>query len=451
VLPSRLITAFAGVSQGSGDNNEVIIRGNASKNILRILDGHFEKIINIAFLNNQYLMTLIKTRQYAATILIPVFMVSLILFSCKDKKAVQMPPPEIPVVEVIQKDVPIYQEFVGQVYGLYDIPIRARVEGWLEGIYFNEGRPVRKGQDLYSIDPETYQARVAERESALAEAETNLVKAQNDLRRIKPLAEINAVSQSDLDAALASEEAGQASVEAARANLRAAKIQLSYTRIKSPINGIIGKTKAKVGEFVGKDPNPVILNVVSTINTIRVHFFLSESQYLSFAREFTKLDSMENAGRDEQELERKKRNLELILADNSVFKYKGKVDFIDREVDPTTGSILVQASFPNPQQILRPGQFAKVKGVIDIVNNALLVPQRCVSDLQGKYSLYVVNDSSKIERRDVETGPTVDSYRLITKGIKPGEKVVYEGIQKVREGMAVKPEIIKLNEKGQIK
>ncbi|MCD4747259.1 MAG: efflux RND transporter periplasmic adaptor subunit [Bacteroidales bacterium] len=372
-----------------------------------------------------------------------------IFFACKNKQQAPPPPPEIPVVEVIQKDVPIYQEFVGQVYGLYDIPIRARVEGWLEGIYFKEGGTVRKGQLLYSIDPETYEAKVAERESALAETETRLVKAQNDLRRIKPLAEINAVSQRDLDAALASEEAGQASVEAAKANLRAAKIQLSYTKVKSPIDGIIGKTKAKVGEFVGKDPNPVILNVVSTVDTIRVQFFLSESQYLSIAREFARLDSLKNAGMDEKEIERKEKNLELILADNSVFKYKGKVDFIDREVDPTTGAILVQASFPNPQQILRPGQFAKVKAVINIKNNALLVPQRCVSELQGKYSLYVVNDSSKIERRDIETGHTVDSYLLITKGIKPGEKVVYEGIQKVREGMAVKPEILVLNEKGQ--
>jgi len=372
-------------------------------------------------------------------------------FACKNEQQTPPPPPAIPVVEVIQKDVPIYQEFVGQVYGLYDIPIRARVEGWLEGIYFKEGSPVRKDQHLYSIDSETYEARVAEKESELAEAETNLVKAQNDLRRIKPLAKINAVSQSDLDAALASEEAGQSSVEAARANLRAAKIQLSYTRIKSPISGIIGKTKAKVGEFVGKDPNPVILNVVSTINTIRVQFFLSENQYLSLAREFIRLDSLKKAGMNEKEIERQERNLELILADNSVFKYKGKVDFIDREVDPTTGSILVQASFPNPEKILRPGQFAKIKAVIDIEDNVLLVPQRCLSELQGKYSLYVVNDSSKIERRDVETGATVDSYRLITKGIKPGEKVVYEGIQKVREGMAVKPEIVELNEKGQIK
>lgn len=362
-----------------------------------------------------------------------------------------MPPPKIPVVEVIQKDVPIYQEFVGQVYGLYDIPIRARVEGWVEGIYFIEGSPVYKDQLLYSIDPETYEAKVAEKESELVEAKTNLVKAQNDLRRIKPLAEINAVSQSDLDAALANEGACEAAVKAARAVLRAANIELSYTKVKSPINGIIGKTKAKVGEFVGKDPNPVILNVVSTIDTIRVEFFLTENYYLAYARNAARIDSLKSDRRAKQELEYEESNLELILSDNSVFKYKGAVDFIDRQIDPTTGCILLQASFPNPEKILRPGQFAKIKGLIYIEDNAFLVPQRCVSELQGKYSLYVVNDSSKIERRDIETGPTVDSFWVITKGISQGEKVVYEGIQKVREGITVSPEVIELNEKGQKK
>ncbi len=383
--------------------------------------------------------------------LIALVLISIIFHSCGKKQSVQVQPPEIPVVEVIQKDVPIYQEFVGQVYGLYDIPIRARVEGWVEGIYFIEGSPVYKGQLLYYIDPETYEANVAEKESELAEAKTNLVKAQNDLSRIRPLAEINAVSKSDLDAALANEGACEASVKAAKANLRAANILLSYTKVKSPIDGIIGKTKAKIGEFVGKDPNPVILNVVSTIDTIRVQFFLTENYYLAYARNAARIDSLKSDRRAKQELEYGKRNLELILSDNSVFKYKGKVDFIDRQIDPTTGCILLQASFPNPEKILRPGQFARIKGLIYIEDNALLVPQRCLSELQGKYSLYVVNDSSKIERRDVETGPTVDSFWVITKGISQGEKVVYEGIQQVREGMTIKPEIVELNEKGQKK
>ena len=371
--------------------------------------------------------------------------------ACKNQKQEPLHPPEIPVVEVVQKDVPIFHEFVGQVYGLYDIPIRARVEGWLDGIYFNEGSSVQKGQLLYSIDHETYQAQVAEKESNLAKAETNLVKAQNDLRRTKPLAKMKAVSESDLDAALASESACEAEVKAAKANLKEAKIQLSYSKIKSPIYGIIGKTKAKIGEFVGRDPNPVILNVVSTIDTIRVQFFLPENYYLAYALKAAKIDSSKNIGQFKEGPKHNENNLELILSDNSVFKHKGKIDFIDREVDPSTGSILLQASFPNPQQILRPGQFARVKGKIYVEYDALLIPQRCVSEIQGKYSLFVVNDSNKIERRDIEVGPSIDSYYIITKGINQGEKIVYEGIQQVSEGMAVKPEIIELNEKGQKK
>jgi membrane fusion protein (multidrug efflux system) len=173
---------------------------------------------------------------------------------------------------------------------------------------------------------------------------------------------------------------------------------------------------------VGKDPNPVILNVVSTIDTIRVQFFLTENYYLAYARDAARIDSLKSDRRVN-----------------------------DRQVDPTTGCILLQASFPNPEKILRPGQFARIKGLIYIEDNALLVPQRCLSEIQGKYSLYIVNDSNKVERRDVETGLTVDSFWVITKGISQGEKVVYEGIQQVREGMTIKPEIVELNEKGQKK
>ncbi len=233
----------------------------------------------------------------------------------------------------------IYQEFVGQVYGLKDISIRARVEGFLEGIYFDEGRGVKKGQLLYTIESQPFEADVAAKMSLLAEAKIMFVNAESELNRIRPLAEINAVSQSDLDAAVARFEASQASVEAAEANLRAAQIQLSYTKIKAPISGIIGKTKAKVGDFVGREPNPVILNVVSRIDVILVEFFLTESEYLIVAREWNKNKELE-------EVEREEPYLELILSDGSIHNHKGIVEFIDREVDPTTGSILLQASFP---------------------------------------------------------------------------------------------------------
>ena len=273
----------------------------------------------------------------------------------KEEAAQAPPPPDIPVVVLQAQDVPLFMEFVGQVHGLKDIAMRARVEGFLEGIHFEEGSQVEEGKLLYTLESQPFEEAVANRMSQVAEAQTMLAKASSDLGRIKPLAELKAVSQSDLDGAVAQFEAAQAALDAAQANLRAARIQLGYTKVYSPINGIIGKTKAKVGDFVGREPNPVILNVVSQIDTVLVEFFLTENQYLEAARRF--LAEAEGVESDE----RKAAVLELILSDGSLYPHKGKVDFIDRDVDPTTGAILLQASFPNPEGLLRPGQFAKVK------------------------------------------------------------------------------------------
>jgi len=362
---------------------------------------------------------------------------SLILISCSTDEQSKLFVPDIPVYKITAEDVPIYQEFVGQVYGLKDISIRARVEGFLEGIYFNEGMPVKKGQLLYKIESQPFEADVAAKMSLLAEAKTLLVNAESELNRIRPLAEINAVSQSDLDAAVARFEASQASVEAAKANLRAAKIQLSYTTIYSPITGIIGKTKAKVGDFVGKDPNPVILNVVSRIDIILVEFFITESQYLLFARAVNKNEELEEA-------ERKEPYLELILSDGSIHNHKGIVEFVDREVDPTTGSILLQASFPNPEYIIRPGQFARINASVRTIKNGILIPQRSVMELQGIYNVYVIDNENKVELRRIKVGPTIDSFWLVEEGLNNGEKVVYEGLQKVKPGMTVNPVLTKV-------
>jgi membrane fusion protein (multidrug efflux system) len=268
--------------------------------------------------------------------------------------------------------------------------------------------------------------------SQVAEAQTMLAKASSDLGRIKPLAELKAVSQSDLDGAVAQFEAAQAALDAAQANLRAARIQLGYTKVYSPINGIIGKTKAKVGDFVGREPNPVILNVVSQTDTILVEFFLTENQYLEAARRF-----LAEAG--DAESEKDKAVLELILSDGSLYPQKGKVDFIDRDVDPTTGAILLQASFPNPDGLLRPGQFAKVKVHVESVKDAILLPQRCVTERQGQYSVYVVEAGNTIKERAVKLGPAVGSAYLIEEGLKAGEQVVYEGLQLVRDGAVINP------------
>ncbi len=361
----------------------------------------------------------------------------LVLASCSTDEQSKLFVPKIPVYKITAEDVPIYQEFVGQVYGLKDISIRARVEGFLEGIYFDEGRAVKKGQLLYTIESQPFEAEVAAKMSLLAEAKTLLVNAESELNRIRPLAEINAVSQSDLDAAVARFEASQASVEAAEANLRAAQIQLSYTKIKAPISGIIGKTKAKVGDFVGREPNPVILNVVSRIDVILVEFFLTESQYLRFVREL-------NKNKELKEVEREEPYLELILSDGSVHNHKGKVEFVDRDVDPTTGAILVQASFPNPESIIRPGQFARINALIRTIKNGILIPQRSMMEMQGIYNVYIINNENKVELRRLTVGPTIDSFWLVEEGLKNGEKVVYEGLQKVKPGMTVNPVLTKV-------
>lgn len=354
-----------------------------------------------------------------------------ILFACSEEKKAPAPPPppEITVIETIAQEIPIYVEFFGQTSGFKDIAIRARVEGFLEGIHFQEGSEVKKGDLLYTLESQPFEEKVATRMSQVSEVETMLAKAKGDLDRIKPLAEINAVSKSDLDAALATYEANLSALEAAKATLRAAKIELSYTEIKSPINGIIGKTKAKVGDFVGKDPNPVILNTVSQIDTILVTFFITETQYLKLARHF---DEAEKA---------QQQQLELILIDDTLYGHKGKVDFVDREIDTTTGAMRVQASFPNPEKLLRPGQFAKVKAKVTDIKDAIVIPQRCVMEIQGLFNVFVVDSNNKVETREIEVGPKIGSSWLISKGLESGERVVFEGLQKIKDGIIVNPTV----------
>ena len=381
-------------------------------------------------------MIIFKTLQPKASLWIAVFLLSLIFTSCKDKKEMKMPVPEIKVVEILVQDVPIYNEFVGQVYGEKDIPIRARVEGFLEGIHFKEGLKVTKRQLLYSIDPLPFEAKVNSQKSRLAEAKTMQVKAKSDLDRYIPLAKKNAVSQSDLDAKQAEYDAAVSSVDAARSNLRSAEIELGYCRIYSPINGIIGKTLARVGDFVGREPNPVILNTVSKTDNVRVTFFLTESEYLTLTRAYSDDIKKDYEGKLDK---RDKAKLELILADGLTYEHSGTVDFIDRSIDASTGSILVQSTFPNPDFILRPGLYGKVKITMKTVKGGLLVPQRCLMELQGQYSVYVVKDDNTVEARQVKTGPPIGDYVLITEGLSAGEKLVIDGIQKVRTGLLIKP------------
>jgi membrane fusion protein (multidrug efflux system) len=362
--------------------------------------------------------------------------ISFMYAGCGSDNQAGMEPIDIPVYVTKSENIPFYVDFVGQVYGYQDIAIRARVEGFLEGIHFQEGSYITKGKALYSLESQPFEENVAAKLSQLAEAKTMLAKAESDLNRYRPLAEQNAVSQSDLDAAVAMYEASLASVNAAEANLRAARIQLSYTDIRAPISGIIGKTQAKVGDFVGRSPNPVILNVVSRIDTVLVQFFLSENQYLSVVRAMNRADS-EATGPGLT-------GLQLILSDGTIYPHEGKIDFIDRGLDPTTGAILVQTSFPNPDEIIRPGQYAKVQLEIRSKINSISVPQRCLIELQGQYQIYVVNDSGIVDTRQVKVGPKIKNFWIISDGLEEDEQVVYEGLQKVRNGMTVKPVVKKV-------
>jgi len=358
----------------------------------------------------------------------------LAIVSCNnEQEQKQMPVQKIPVVKVIQHDVPIFSEYVGQIYGHKDIPIRARVEGFLESIEFQEGSKVEEGKLLYTIDPQSLAAASNAQKSQVTAAQTQLSKARADLDRIKPLAATNAVSKSDLDAAQAAYDNAIANLNAAKANLKSSNIDLSYTQVKSPITGVIGKTMARVGEFVGKDPNPVILNTVSKTDTIIVKFSITESQYIKISRRFIEREKTEGVSKDSLP------SVQLKLADASIFNHEGHIDFVDRSIDENTGSILVQASFPNPDDLLRPGLYAKVTVQTDMAKNAIIIPQRCVIELQGQYTVFVVNDSNKVVSRPITIAYKSGDLAAISEGLKEGERIVIDALQKVQSGMLIDP------------
>lgn len=350
-------------------------------------------------------------------------------------------PPEVPVAKVIQRDQPIVMEMVGETRGSADIPIRARVEGVLLGMTFVEGRSVEEGQLLYSIDPVPFESKVVETEGGLAEARTRLAKAKSDLERIRPLAEMNAVSQQDLDGAVAQYEAALGAVQAAEARKVQAEIELSYTRIQAPIGGRIGITQAKVGEFVGRSPNPVVLNYVSLTDPIRVRFAIDERSYLRIARRIRDLeDTGERVGDQDSAME-------LVLADGSVHEHPGHVVAADAAVNPQTGTFTLEADFANPRDIVLAGQFARIRAVVETRKNALLIPQRAVTELQGKFRVYVVGADGELALRDVELGPKVDTLQIIDSGLEAGEQVAVDTMR-LSPGLKVVPVVDGGEKKG---
>jgi len=369
---------------------------------------------------------------------IPIVLLLLVACEPSDDGAGSRPALPVGVITVERQDVPLSLDMVGTTLGIQDVPIRARVEGFLETLNFQEGRFVKKGDLLYTIDDQPFQARLVEAQSVLAASQTNHAKAQADLARIRPLAEMDAVSQQDLDSAVAQEAAARASVRASEASVDLANIELSYTRMYAPIAGLIGLSKAKPGEFVGRDPNPVVLNTLSDINPIRVRFSISEREYLVLSRTYLS-EGTQHKGNPEG----RPPNLILLFADNSEHTHRGKVIAAAQAIDPETGTYTLEASFENPDSIVLPGQFARVRAPYRTLQDRVLIPRRALVDLQGRFQVYIVDADNKVEIREVDLGPTKGTMQVIDSGLDGGETIIIEGLQKVRSGTLVSPTIVK--------
>lgn len=359
--------------------------------------------------------------------------VLLTLSGC-DRTEVSTPgraPLSVQVMQVERADVPLFLDMVGGTLGTQDVPIRARVEGFLETMNFQEGGFVKQGDLLYTIDPQPFQAKLVEAQSQLAASQTTLAKAESDLRRIAPLAQMKAVSEQDLDSAVAQEAAARAGVQAAEAAVRLAEIELSYTRIHAPIAGRIGLTQARPGEFVGREPNPVVLNVLSDINPIRVRFSISEREYIILAR------SQIGGQRDP---DNEPPPLQLILADGTTHPYPGRLAATAQAVDAGTGTFSFEALFPNPDNLIVPGQFARVRVQHELIEGAVVVPRRAVVELQGRFQLYTVDENNQVVVTDVTLGAIDGNNQVIESGLSGTETIIVEGIQKVRAGMTVDPQ-----------
>ena len=401
--------------------------------------------------------------------------------NAKAAKSAEAPPPTTVIVaDVVQKSVPIYRDYTARTEAVPTIEVRARVAGVLEDVLFKEGSEVKAGQTLFVIQREEYAAQLESAKAQLAKAQADLTrardtsvvdryratlnqrkadlgKAQQDVNRYRPLAQARAIPQQDLDTALSQEKVAQAGVAASEAELRDAElaqrtqIQLSeaavnsakaavtqaqlnvdYTTVKSPVTGIVGKVQVDRGNLVGKS-DPTLLATVSSIDPIYVDFPISETDYLKLAPRI-KLDPSGRAAEGTGPA------LSLLLADGSIFPHKGRVTFVDRAVDTKTGTINVRASFPNPDKIVRPGQFGRVRGIVEERPSAVLVPQRAVMDQQGTKIVFVVGADNKVVLKPVTLDERIDDTTIVTAGLASGERVIVEGMQKVRPGMQVKPE-----------
>jgi membrane fusion protein, multidrug efflux system len=332
------------------------------------------------------------------------------------------PPPGVTVASVVQKDVPISQEWVGTMTGNVDADIRPKVDGFLLSRLYQEGSYVKKGQPMFQLDQRQTQAAMDQAQSQLERANAALAQAQIDVKRYTPLVAQKAVSQAELDKATSMERAATAEVAAAQAVLDNAKLNLGWATVSSPIAGIAGVAKVGIGDLM--TPNTV-MTTVSAVDPIYIDFSISEQDYLRFSREKTG----RAAGR----------NLVLTLGDGSIYPQSGRALLVNRQMDSHTGTIQIRAEFPNPGNVLRPGQYARVRAVTEERKDALLIPQRAISEVQGIYQVGVVGSDNKVAIRSVKPGPQFGDMWVIESGLQPGEKVVVDGLQRIREGMTVAP------------
>lgn len=352
------------------------------------------------------------------------------LMGCgENTKAAAPPPPEVQVVPVEQKNVPIYGEWVAILDGDVNADIRPQVNGYLIKQNYREGTLVHKGDVLFEIDPRPFQAALEQAQGQQAQAEAQLSKTAMDVKRDTPLAKQSAIPQAQLDNDIQANAAAIAILKANKAQVEQARLSLGFTKVRSLVDGVAGLAKGQIGDLVGPT---AVLTTVSKIQPIKVYFSVSEQEYLPFA---TRISEVMTGKR----VAGKNKNLELILSDGSIYPYKGAVVVADRQVDLKTGTIRFAAQFENPKSVLRPGQFARVRLPTSIAKDALLVPQRAVMETQGSYQVAVVKPDNKAGIRPVKVGERVGNMWIIQEGLEPTDRVIVEGFQKVKEGEPVNP------------
>jgi membrane fusion protein (multidrug efflux system) len=353
--------------------------------------------------------------------------------SCKKEEAIRaLPPPDVLVIDAATRDVPVYREWIGTLDGSENAEIRARVTGYLFKRDYQEGALVKKGDVLFEIDPRPFEAALAEAKSQLVQAQAVQLASQAEAERSQQLFDKLVISEKEHTNKIQLNQANVAKVEALKANLQQAQLDLNFCKVTSPVEGIAGIAQAQVGDLVGT-PNSAVLTSVSTLDPIKIVFPVSEAEYLAAANRL-----QENLAIP---LDQRREGIELILADGKTLPNKARVLSVDRQVNVSTGTILVTAILKNPGSVLRPGLFARARVIASTLEDAVVVPQRAVTEIQGSYQLAVVGADGKAEIRPVQVGPRVGTDWVITSGLKPGEKVIVEGIQKVKAGtqVAAKP------------